>query len=151
MTEFEWRLEDVRDLVRRSRFQTLEYYSPFSVATAVLAVWFAMVDAPGSAAVLGGMCIAWTASLLWSIRQVGRRWRVYIQTQSRPLRVDLGDEGVTWQAKHGTRCLLWDALSAKRVGRTWALLVGGHEVAYLPARVLSPVDVERLEARARQT
>src|SRR5262249_15283392 len=135
MAEFEWRPDDVRDLIRRDLVRSIQLNSAFPVAAALLWLWL-RGSSPSLAMVFLGMCIAWAVSLLSGLRVVMQRWRTYVKAQFRPLRVSLRDEGLTWEGPHGSRVLKWEGMSLSRVGTTWVLLVGGQELAYLPARVL---------------
>jgi hypothetical protein len=149
MAEFEWQPDDVRDLVRRDLVRSSQLNGVFPIATALLSLWLRK-SWPIAAAVLLGMCIAWTLSLLSGLRSLTGRWQAYVKAQFRPLRVSLRDEGVTWEGPHGSRVLRWEGLSVRRVGTTWVLLVGGQELAYLPARVLTSEEAERLAARVER-
>jgi hypothetical protein len=146
MVDFEWRIEDAQDLIRRDQRKALLANSPFPLAAALIALWLRST-APLVAAVFLGMCMAWTMSLFSVWQSIRRNWRAYVDAQFRPLRVTLRDDGLTWEGPHGSRILRWEGVSVGRVGGTWVLRVGGRELAYLPGRVLSSEDAGQLEAR----
>jgi hypothetical protein len=140
MAEFEWRDSDSTDLVRRDRLRLVQQGGPVILASGLLAVWLRST-APGWAAAFLGMSIAWIASVATQLATFRSRWRAL---QMGPLRVQFGDEGITWQASHGSRLLRWDALEVRQLGNTWLLLVKGHEAGYLPKRCLDATEASRL-------
>jgi hypothetical protein len=147
MAELDWRFEDAADLVRRDRKRVLAANSAWPLAALVLWLWL-RTSAPVVAGVFLGMGLAWGLSLLSAWRAVARSWRSYVAAQFRPLQVELREDGLTWSGPHGSRVLRWDDLSVERLRATWVLRVSGRELAYLPARVLSPAEADRLRQQA---
>ena len=149
MGDIDWRREDVGDLVRRDRRLLLQQGSPFVVASAVFGMWLRGTW-PIVSGVFLGMSLAWVLSLVSSWRSSSKRWQVYVSAQPQPLTCTVDPLGLSWHAAHGERNLNWSAVLVKRLGRTWLLLVGGHEAAYLPARCLTDSETKILEAQSQR-
>ena len=143
MAEFEWIARDASDLVRRDRIRVIQQGSPAIVASGLMALWL-NTTAPAWAAVFLGMCVAWVVSVATQVYALPSRWRAL---QAGPLRVEFGEQGLTWVASHGTRLLRCDGLEVRRLGATWILSVRGHEAAFLPSRCLDADESRLLSSR----
>jgi hypothetical protein len=141
-------IDEVGQLFRSARRRLIMAQSPYPLASFVTAAWLAATWPAGAGIVLG-MGLAWSWSLVGSLRHIRARYRAYLANPSAVVTFEITSEAVRWQSPVGEGSYRWHAISLEEYGDAFVVRDNDRDLALLPRRVLSPEDRALLQAHLK--